>query len=166
MSITNSNPSLPRSRFASPHARHLPKKWLLTFELQSFLIVLSTHRIEMTIQLLANWRCRPFSRKNEPSGWFPVASEVLATTDQVLVWFHKKKTESKIKVLRGKNWKVHFTEMGAFKLYNAWHKSWISKFTIEENSFWRERANVYNIASILHWSCHMHVNGDQIYLDR
>ena len=40
------------------------------------------------------------------------------------------------------------TEMGEFKLYNAWHKSWICKITIEENSIWRERASFYQIISI------------------
>ena len=28
--------------------------------------------------------------------------------------------------------------MGDFKLFNAWYKSWISKFSIEEKKFWQE----------------------------
>ena len=49
--------------------------------------------------------------------------------------------------------------MGDLKLYNAWYKSWISKFSIEEkNQFWQETAslpNCYQIISIVHQSCHM-----------
>ena len=46
------------------------------------------------------------------------------------------KTESKTEGFYRQKLKNTFgPKMGDFKLYNTWHKSWISKFSIEENYF-------------------------------
>ena len=138
--------SLKSQPLFSSHTRPLPNKRLLTFEPQSFQIILSTHRNDQS-----------FIRKLEMTSLLgqkisPVISGCIRGVSHdgkgssLISW----KVNRRLRFCAAKTEKyINFgTEMGEFKLYNAWHKNWICKFTIEENSIWRERASFYQIISI------------------
>ena len=100
-----------------------------------------------------------FCTENEPL-WFLVALELSAATNWVLICFHiTKLLNRRLKFFTARLKKTLGSEMGKFKLYNAWYKSWISKFPIEIG----KKQLLYQIISIVYQSCryyilkHMHL---------
>ena len=81
-------------------------------------IVLSTHRNDQSfiIKLKMTSVYRIFVQRMCLALWFPVLSQVLATTGQVQFWFIN--TDCRI---MAKLKDTFSTEMGDFKLYSAWH---------------------------------------------
>ena len=81
-------------------------------------IVLSTHRNDQSfiIKLKMTSVYSIFVQRMCPALWFPVLSQVLATTGQVQFWFINTGCRIMVKLKD-----TFSTEMGNFKLYNAWH---------------------------------------------
>ena len=71
--------------------------------------------------------------------------------------------ESKIEVFHGKNWKNTLgAVIGDPKLYNAWWKSWVSKFFIEEKNFGKKHVKQPIVIRFHCSSVLSHVDADQI----
>lgn len=96
-------------------------------------IVLSTHRNDQSfiIKLKMTSVYRIFVQRMCLALWFPVLSQVLATTGQVQFWFIN--TDCRI---MAKLKDTFSTEMGDFKLYSAWHIKAGIILTYRGSTYW------------------------------
>ena len=126
--------SLPHSRFCLD-SLNVPPQHMAAHTRFTFLsnIVLSTHRNDQSfiIKLKMTSVYHIFMQRMCLTLWFPVLSQVLATTGQVQFWFINTDCRSMAKLKD-----TFSTEMGDFKLYDAWHiKAGSTFFFLARNSY-------------------------------